>query len=90
MFQVQLGLDKHRVTIPRDTWSPLGSACLWSRLQDRQGPSLQPQTMFLFAGTQALRDIAVTVNEVLNELTGLVLISLMPDLNLCNSINLVS
>lgn len=46
--------------------------------------------MFLFAATQALQDIAATVNEVLNELTGLVLISLMPDLNLCNSINLVS
>jgi len=46
--------------------------------------------MFLFAGTQALQDIPVTVNEVLNELMGLFLISLMPDLNLCNSINLLS
>lgn len=51
-------------------------------VQDTQDPLLQPRVFIC-------RDIAATVNEVLNELTGLALISLMPDLNPCNSINLV-
>lgn len=68
---------------PEQTLAPALGQLL---VQDLQGPLLQPWCFYL----QALRAAAATVNEVLNEVTGLALISLMPDLNLCNSINLAS